>query len=978
MATVQLLPGTSPSEAGSTAIPGNFTVTLDAPAPAGGLTVSYTVGGTATAGTDYTALSGSVTIAEGATSATIDVTPALDSVTDPNETVSVTLTATADYTLGAAKSAVLIIGDNGPKSFTQITGTGNPLNGVSVGSYSTPTFADIDGDSDLDAFIGSFNGNIQYYRNDGSGTFTHVTGTANPLSLVALPGYSAPALGDIDGDGDLDAFVGEYNGAIYSYRNDGGTFVQAGGTDNPFNGVDTGLYAAPTIADIDSDNDPDVFLLSGSTIQLYRNDGGTLTQVTGTANPLDGVSVGQSTFPTFADIDGDGDLDAFIGNRGGSIFFYRNDSGTFTQVTGTGNPFDGVGVGLSSKPTFADIDKDGDLDAFIGAGDGTIRYFENAAKVTISAGTAPAEAGPTDGTFTVTLADPAPDTGITISYTVGGTATSGTDYTALSGTVTFAASETTATIIVTPVDDTDVDAGETVSITLTDTAEYNVGTAATAELTIADNDVANTAPTIAANAGLTVAEGAAAQTIANTALNVTDAEQAAAQLTYTVTALPAQGTLLLNGTAMAVSGTFTQADIDAGNITYTHNGSETTSDSFTFTVADGAGGTVTATTFNITVTPANDAPTAGTIADQGSLAQDTPFTLDVSASFSDADGQTLSYSATGLPNGLTIDPATGIISGSPTSGGTFTATVTADDGNGGTVTDDFVLTVAGANNAPAVTSPIADQGSLAQDTPFTLDVSASFSDADGQTLSYSATGLPNGLTIDPATGIISGSPTAGGTFTATVTADDGNGGTVTDDFVLTVAGAPDAPVVTTAIADQNNLTEDTPFTLDVSSSFSDPNGDTLTYAAAGLPDGLTIDPATGIISGSPTAGGTFTATVTADDGNGGTVTDDFVLTVAGANNAPAVTSPIADQASLTQDTPFTLDVSASFSDADGQTLSYSATGLPNGLTIDPATGIISGSPTAGGTFTATVTADDGNGGTVTDDFVLTVAGANNA
>lgn len=244
------------------------------------------------------------------------------------------------------------------------------------------------------------------------------------------------------------------------------------------------------------------------------------TEVTGTGNPLNSVSVGGSSKPTFADIDGDGDLDAIIGKYDGNINFYRNSSGTFTEVTGTDNPFDGVSVGSLSKLTFADIDGARDLDAIIGANDGTVKFYENAIKVSITAGTSPAESG-TDGTFTLTLSEPAVDGGLTVNYTVGGTATAGDDYTALSGSVTFAAGETSKTIDVTPINDVIIDANETVSITLTDGATYNQGATATAQLTIADND---NPPVIATNAGLTVAEGAATQAIANKVLNVTDTE----------------------------------------------------------------------------------------------------------------------------------------------------------------------------------------------------------------------------------------------------------------------------------------------------------------------------------------------------------------------------------------------------------------------------------------------------------------------
>ena len=118
----------------------------------------------------------------------------------------------------------------------------------------------------------------------------------------------------------------------------------------------------------------------------------------------------------------------------------------------------------------------------------------------------------------------------------------------------------------------------------------------------------NDAPTVAVNTGSTVAEGGT-DIIDASELAVTDVEQSAAQLTYTIGTGPTSGRLELT-TAPGVSATtFTQADITANRLVYVHDGSETMSDSFTFTVNDGAGGTLGATTMTLTITPVNDTPT---------------------------------------------------------------------------------------------------------------------------------------------------------------------------------------------------------------------------------------------------------------------------------------------------------------------------------------------------------------------------------
>ncbi|MGI0487175.1 cadherin-like domain-containing protein [Pantanalinema rosaneae CENA516] len=117
----------------------------------------------------------------------------------------------------------------------------------------------------------------------------------------------------------------------------------------------------------------------------------------------------------------------------------------------------------------------------------------------------------------------------------------------------------------------------------------------------------NDIPVVINNLPLTLSEGATS-TIANTVLRVTDPDNTTAQLRYTLTNTPTSGNLRLNGTNLTANQTFTQADVDAGRISYRHNGSETTSDSFVFNVSDGAGGSTGTRVFNISVTPVNDAP----------------------------------------------------------------------------------------------------------------------------------------------------------------------------------------------------------------------------------------------------------------------------------------------------------------------------------------------------------------------------------
>ncbi|MGD0063843.1 MAG: putative Ig domain-containing protein [Streptosporangiaceae bacterium] len=164
----------------------------------------------------------------------------------------------------------------------------------------------------------------------------------------------------------------------------------------------------------------------------------------------------------------------------------------------------------------------------------------------------------------------------------------------------------------------------------------------------------------------------------------------------------------------------------------------------------------------------------------------TAASLQISASDS-ASGQTLTYSATGLPTGLSISSSTGLISGTPTTAGSYSVTVTAKDTTGATGSASFTWTISAATgNTVTVTNPGSQTGKVG--TAASLQISASDS-ASGQTLTYSATGLPAGLSISSSTGLISGTPTTAATYSVTVTAKDTTGASGSASFTWTISSA---------------------------------------------------------------------------------------------------------------------------------------------------------------------------------------------
>ena len=275
--------------------------------------------------------------------------------------------------------------------------------------------------------------------------------------------------------------------------------------------------------------------------------------------------------------------------------------------------------------------------------------------------------------------------------------------------------------------------------------------------------------------------------------------------------------------------------------------------------------------------PTNNPPTVTNLGTQTHTEGDS-VSLQIQASDPDA-GDTLTYSATGLPNGLTINSSTGLISGTVTTAATFNPIVTVNDSNGGTDDATFTWTIqasGGSNNPPTITNP-GNQANTENDS-VSLQIQASDPDA-GDTLTYSATGLPNGLTINSSTGLISGTVTTVNTFNTMVTIDDSNGGTDNVSFTWTIqaSGGSNNPPTITNPGNQAN-TENDSVSLQIQASDPDA-GDTLTYSATGLPNGLTINSSTGLISGTVTTVNTFNTMVTIDDSNGGTDNVSFTWTI---------------------------------------------------------------------------------------------------
>jgi len=416
------------------------------------------------------------------------------------------------------------------------------------------------------------------------------------------------------------------------------------------------------------------------------------------------------------------------------------------------------------------------------------------------------------------------------------------------------------------------------------------------------------------------------------------------------------------------------APIDVGNVlTYTVHGLPDGSDHyFAVSAYDTSGNESTYS--NIVHSPpvvaGNNPPVLAAISSKTVLEGATvSFTL----SASDADGDSLTYSASNLPVGAGLNSATGLFTWTPAmnQSGSYSITFSVSDGNASDAKTATITVTDVAVNNPPVLSNIGSK-SVAENSSLTFTISGS--DPDNDALSYRAEGLPSGASFNPVTREFSWIPGYGETtntrvYPVTFIVSDG----VAEDSELVTINVTNVnrPPVLEAIGAQS-LTEGDQYNLLIHAT--DPDNDTLTFSAASLPVGfvfLADIPSVSWIPGNDQAG-TYHVTFSVSDETE-TVSETVVFTVSNGNEAP-VLDAIGDQ-TISEGNVLEFVVTAS--DVNGDALSYSASGLPPGATFDIAQQRFSWTPeyTQAGSFTASITVSD----SIFNDsetFTITVANSN--
>lgn len=250
-----------------------------------------------------------------------------------------------------------------------------------AGSYCAPAFADLDGDGDLDLMLGNIDGQFVYYENLGSSSAPALQWVTDNFQNLRPTSYavSSPAFVDIDRDGDLDLFSGDFFGRIAFFENRGTARAPSFALiTNNYQTIDVGNSSAPVFADGDRDGDFDLYIGEGNAavVNIFENTG-TPQQPLFASKPrkefAHAVPADDAT-PFLFDWNRDGWLDLFMGTRLGKILYYRG-TAVLDSFTLESAAFEDIDVGFNSVPRLLNWDNDDKVDLIIGEQAGGVNYY---------------------------------------------------------------------------------------------------------------------------------------------------------------------------------------------------------------------------------------------------------------------------------------------------------------------------------------------------------------------------------------------------------------------------------------------------------------------------------------------------------------------------------------------------------------------------------------------------------------------------
>ena len=471
----------------------------------------------------------------------------------------------------------------------------------------------------------------------------------------------------------------------------------------------------------------------------------------------------------------------------------------------------------------------------------------------------------------------------------------------------------------------------------------------------------------------------------NFTIQVTDNASNTGSRAYTViiyAPITVSPTSLPNGTNGTSYGTQT-ITATGGTGTYTNFavtvGSLPTGLSLNASNGDITGTPTAAGTFNFTVQVTDDAGNTGTRAYSVTIAAGAVLTVNPATLPNGTNGTsygTQTITATGgtgtytnfavtvgsLPTGLSLNASNGDITGTPTAAGTFNFTVQVTDDAGNTGTRAYSVTI--APGAVLTVNPATLPNGTNGTSYGTQTITATGGTGTYTNFAVTAGALPTGLSLNPTTGAITGTPSAAGTFNFDVTVTDSAGNTGVRSYSVTMS----LPALTLNPATLPDGTNGTAYSQSVTGSGGSGSYTDYSVTSGALPTSLSLNPTTGAITGTPTAAGTFNFRITVTDSAANTAFRDYTVTI--APGAVLTVNP-ATLPDGTTGTAYSQTITAT-GGTGSYTFAVSSGALPTGLSLNTSTGEISGTPTASGAFTFTLYVEDSFGNWGSRDFTLNV------